>query len=259
MPIRLLTAFCLVAALAVPAAAQNALTVFAAASMRNALDNVNAAFTGATAVRVTASYAASSALAKQIAEGAPADVYVSANGKWMDFLQEQKLMAPGTRINLLGNSLVLVAPQSSRLDKVEISQGFDIASLAGDGRIAVADTRGVPAGLYTKAALQSLGAWQAAEPKLAQSENVRTTLAYVARGEAPIGIVYATDAQAEPKVKTIGVFPAASHPPITYPVAAIAGRQSKAATRYLHFLQTPAARAIFKRYGFRILMPPKSS
>jgi len=253
MPIRLLASICLVVALSVPAAAQGALTVFAAASMRNALDAVNAAFTRVTDIKVTASYAASSALAKQIAQGAPADVYISANERWMDFLQNKKLVAPGSRIDLLGNSLVLIAPKDSKLDKVEIGRGFDIARLAGDGRIAVADIRAVPAGLYAKAALQSLGAWQAAEAKLAQSENVRATLAYVARGETPLGIVYATDAQAEPKVKTIGVFPAGSHPPITYPVAAIAGRQNTAVTRYLHFLQIPAARAIFERNGFSLL------
>lgn len=259
MPIRLLAAICLVVALAAPAAAQDRLTVFAAASMRNALDDVNAAFTRASGIRVTASYAASSALARQIAQGAPADVYVSANEKWMDFLQNNKLVAPGSRVDLLGNSLVLIAPRDSKLDKVDIGRGFDIAGLAGDGRIAVADTKGVPAGLYARAALQSLGVWQAAKPRLAQSENVRATLAYVARGEAPLGIVYATDALVEPKVKVIGVFPAGTHPPITYPVAAIAGRQGKAVTRYLHFLQTQAAKAIFERYGFRFLVRPKAS
>ncbi len=182
--------------------------MFAAASMRNALDDVDKAFSKATGVKVTASYAASSALAKQIAQGAPADVYVSANIKWMDYLQKQKLVRDGTRVNLLGNALVLIAPKASKLDHVAIGQGFDIAKLAGKGRIAVADTQAVPAGLYAKAALTSLGAWAAAEPKLAQAENVRATLAYVARGETPLGIVYSTDAHVEPKVKIVGVFPA---------------------------------------------------
>jgi molybdate transport system substrate-binding protein len=242
-----------------PAAAQDTLTVFAAASMRNALDDVDAAFTKATGVKVTASYAASSALAKQIAQGAPADVYVSANVKWMDFLEQKKLVAPGTRVNLLGNRLVLIAPKNSKLDHVKIEKGFDIAKLAGKGRIAVADTKAVPAGLYAKAALTSLGAWTAAEPKLAQAENVRATLAYVARGETPLGVVYATDAKIEPKVKIIGVFPVGSHPAITYPVAGLAESKNAQAARYLHFLQTSAAKTIFEKYGFSFLVPPKAS
>ncbi len=242
-----------------PAAAQNTLTVFAAASMRNALNDVDAAFSKASGVKVTASYAASSALAKQIAQGAPADAFVSANVKWMDFLEQKKLVAAGTRINLLGNQLVLIAPKDSRLDHLKIEKGFDIAKLAASGRIAVADTKAVPAGLYAKAALTSLSAWKAAEPKLAQAENVRATLAYVARGETPLGIVYATDAHVEPKVKVIGVFPVGSHPAITYPVAGIAASKNAHVTRYLHFLQTPAAKAIFEKYGFSFLVPPKAS
>jgi molybdate transport system substrate-binding protein len=242
-----------------PVAALDAITVFAAASMRNALEDVDAAFTRATGVKVIASYAASSALAKQIVQGAPADVYVSANVKWMDFLAAKKLVAPGTRTDLLGNRLVLIAPNDSKIGKVEIVQGFDIARLAGDGRIAVADTKSVPAGLYTKAALQSLGVWAVAEPRLAQAENVRATLAYVARGETPLGIVYATDARVEPKVKIVGTFPAGSHPAITYPVAGLAESKSTHIGRYLHFLQTQAANAIFERYGFVVLIPSKAS
>jgi molybdate transport system substrate-binding protein len=258
---RLVAAFCLLltfAAAPQPAAAQDSLTVFAAASMRNALDDVNKAFTKATGVKVTASYAASSALAKQIAQGAPADVYVSANIKWMDYLQKQKLIVDATRVNLLGNSLVLIAPKGSKLNHIDIGKGFDIAKLAGSGRIAVADTKAVPAGLYAKAALQSLGAWKAAEPKLAQAENVRATLAYVARGETPLGIVYSTDAKIEPKVKIVGVFPAGSHPAITYPVAALKDAKSKAIAQYLRFLRTSAAKAIFEKYGFSFLIKPVS-
>lgn len=264
---RLTAGCCLLLALAAappPAAAaqsttvQDTLTVFAAASLRNALDEADQAFTKATGVKVTASYAASSALAKQIAQGAPADIYVSANIKWMDYLQEQKLIRDDTRVNLLGNALVLIAPRNSKLDRVTIGKGFDIAKLAGQGRIAVANTRAVPAGLYTKAALQSLGGWQAAEPKLAQAENVRATLAYVARGETPLGVVYATDAQVEPKVKIVGVFPTESHPAITYPMAALKDAKSKAVGRYLQFLRTPAAKAIFEKYGFRFLIKPVS-
>jgi molybdate transport system substrate-binding protein len=263
---RLVAAFCLLIPLATapqPATAQSSgdratLTVFAAASMRNALDDVDKAFTKVSGVRVTASYAASSALAKQIAQGAPADVYVSANVKWMDYLEKQKLIVDATRVNLLGNSLVLIAPKASKLDHVAIEKGFDIAKLAGKGRIAVADTKAVPAGLYAKAALKSIGAWKAAEPKLAQAENVRATLAYVARGEAPLGIVYSTDAKVEPKVKIVGVFPEGSHPPIKYPVAAMKDAKSKAVTQYLQFLRTPEAKAIFEQYGFTFLLKPVS-
>jgi molybdate transport system substrate-binding protein len=247
-----------------PASAQDTITVFAAASLRNALDDVDAAFAKATGVKVTASYAASSALAKQIAQGAPADVYVSANIKWMEFLDQKMLLVPGTRVDLLGNRLVLIAPKQSKLDHVEIGKGsgdlgFDIAKLAGSGRIAVADTKAVPAGLYAEAALTALGAWAAAAPKLAQAENVRATLAYVARGETPLGIVYATDAKIEPKVKIIGVFPVGSHPAITYPVAGLAASKNAHVARYLHFLQTGTAKAIFEKYGFSFLVPPKAS
>jgi molybdate transport system substrate-binding protein len=176
----------------------------------------------------------------------------------MDYLNEHKLIKPDTRVNLLGNALVLIAPTASKIDHVTIGQGFDIAKLAGDGRIAVADVKAVPAGLYAKAALTSLGAWAAAEPKLAQAENVRATLAFVARGETPLGIVYSTDAKIEPKVKIVGVFPENSHPSITYPVAATSDGKSTAVTRYLHFLRTESAKAIFEKYGFVFLIKPVS-
>jgi molybdate transport system substrate-binding protein len=242
-----------------PAVAQDGITVFAAASLRNALDDVGAAFTKKTGVKVVASYAASSALAKQIAQGAPADAFISANVKWMDFLADKKLVGLGTRVDLLGNSLVLIAPRDSKLSHVKIEEGFDIAKLAGDGRIAVAETKAVPAGLYAKAALTSLGTWHAAEPKLAQAENVRATLAYVARGETPLGIVYSTDAKIEPKVKIVGTFPAGSHPAITYPVSALAASKNAQVKIYLDFLQTQAAKTIFEKYGFSFLVPPKAS
>ncbi len=190
-----------------PLAAQETVTVFAAASLKNALDDTDAAFSKATGIKVVASYAASSALVKQIEQGAPADVFISADLRWMDYAVEHKLIKPDTRVNLLGNRLVLIAGNDSKLDKVAIDKGFDIAKLAGDGRIAVADVKAVPAGTYAKAALQSLGAWPAAEGKLAMAENVRATLAFVARGETAIGIVYETDAKIEPKVKIVGVFP----------------------------------------------------
>ena len=240
-----------------PLIAQDQITVFAAASLKNALDDTNAAFTKATGVKVVASYEASSALAKQIEQGAPADVFISADLRWMDYANEHKLIRPDTRVNLLGNKLVLIAPKDSKLDHVAIGDGFDIAKLAGDGRIAVADVKAVPAGLYAKTALEKLGAWSAAEPKLAMAANVRATLAFVTRGETPVGIVYETDAKIEPKVKIIGAFPDDSYPPVTYPVAATTNG-NRVAARYLRFLITPAAKAIFERYGFNFLIKPVS-
>jgi molybdate transport system substrate-binding protein len=241
-----------------PLIAQEQITVFAAASLKNALDDANAAFTTATGTKVTASYAASSVLARQIEQSAPADIFISADLKWMDYLAERKLVRSDTRVNLLGNKLVLIAPVDSKISSVTIDQGFDIAKLAGDGRIAVADVKAVPAGLYAKAALENLGAWPAAEPKLAQAENVRATLAFVARGEAPIGIVYETDAKIESKVKTVGVFPESSYPPIIYPIASTANTTNPGAARYLDFLRSAAVKAIFEKYGFSFLIRPIS-
>ena len=241
-----------------PVIAQEQITVFAAASLKNALDDVNAAFTKATGIKVVSSYEASSALARQIEQGAPADAFISADLRWMDYVAERKLINPNTRVNLLGNKLVLIAPVDSKLGNVTIGQGFDIAKLAGDGRIAVADVKAVPAGLYAKAALEKLGAWAAAEPKLAQAENVRATLAFVARGETPVGIVYETDAKIEPKVKIIATFPDDSYPPVTYPVAATADSKKPGVGQYFGFLRSPAAKAIFEKYGFSYLIKPVS-
>jgi molybdate transport system substrate-binding protein len=240
------------------AAAQDSLTVFAAASLKNALDDANAAFSKSTGIKVVASYAASSALVKQIEQGAPADVFISADLRWMDYAAEHRLIKPDSRANLLGNRLVLIAPKDSKLDHVAIGKGFDIAKLAGDGRIAVADVKAVPAGTYAKAALEQLGTWKAAEGKLAMAENVRATLAFVARGETAIGIVYETDAKIEPKVKIVGVFPDESYPPVTYPVAATAATSNAAVARYLNFLRSSAAKAIFEKYGFSFLIRPVS-
>ena len=257
MFVRLFALLGLLLAVGQPVAARETITVFAAASMKNALDDANAAFTKATGVKVTASYAASSALAKQIEAGAPADVFVSADMQWMDYVAQKNLIKADTRANLLGNKLVLIAPLESKLDKVPIGQGFDLAKLAGDGRIAVADVKAVPAGLYAKAALEKLGAWAAAEPKLAMAENVRATLSFVARGETPAGIVYATDAKVEPKVKIVGVFPDGSHPPVIYPVAATATAKADAG-KYLNFLRGSEAKTIFEKYGFSFLIKPVS-
>jgi molybdate transport system substrate-binding protein len=246
------------ALLATPTAqAQETVTMFAAASMKNAIDDINAAFTKATGVRVVTSLAASSALAKQIEQGAPADAFASADLEWMDYVEQKKLIKDGTRVNLLGNKLVLIAPKDSKTDNVTIGPGFDIAKLAGDGRIAVADVRAVPAGKYAKAALERLGGWAAAEPKLASAENVRAALALVGRGEAPLGIVYETDAKVEKNVKIVGYFPEDSHPPITYPVALTANSGPEAA-QYLAFLRSGVAKTVFETYGFTFLIKPTS-
>jgi molybdate transport system substrate-binding protein len=236
---------------------EKSIIVFAAASMKNALDDVDSAFTKQSGIKVVASYEASSALMKQIEQGAPADVFLSADIKWMDYGAERNLVKTDTRFNLLGNRLVLIAPKNSTIADVTIGPGFDLAALAGDGRIAVGDVRAVPAGLYAKAALEKLGAWAAVEPKLAMADNVRAALVLVARGEAPLGIVYKTDAEIDPGVKIVGLFPEDSHPPIIYPVALTANAKPDAAT-YLAFLRSQAARTIFEHYGFTYLVKPPS-
>jgi molybdate transport system substrate-binding protein len=233
------------------------LTVFAAASMKNALDDVDAAYTAKTGVKVVASYAASSVLAKQIDQGAPADIFLSADTDWMDYATKQKTINADTRSNLLGNSIVLIAPKDSGISNVSISSGFDLAKLAGQGRIATGDVSSVPVGKYAKAALEKLGAWDAAASKFAMAESVRAALTLVARGEATLGIVYATDAKVEPEVKIVGTFPADSHPPIIYPVAATTSAGPGAAN-YLAFLHTQAAKTIFEKYGFTFLVRPAS-
>jgi molybdate transport system substrate-binding protein len=241
-----------------PALAQDkTLTVFAAASMKNALEDVDAAFTAKTGIGIVVSYAASSALAKQIEQGAPADVFASADTDWMDYAVSRKTIAEPTRVNLLGNSIVLVAPKDSKIASVTIGSGFDLANLAGAGKIVTGDVKAVPVGKYAKAALEKLGAWEAAAPKFAMAESVRAALTLVARGEAVLGIVYATDAKVEPGVKVVGAFPADSHPAILYPVAATVIAKPEASD-YLAFLRSPAAKAIFERYGFTFLIRPTS-
>ena len=240
-----------------PAVAQETVTVFAAASLKDALDEVDAAFTRSTGIKVTASYASTATLVKQIEQGAPADLFASADLEWMDYARDKRLIRDDTRVNLLGNRLVLIVPKDSRLADVPIGPGFDLAALAGNGRIVTADVRAVPAGRYAKAALEKLGAWQNAQAKFAMTENVRAALALVARGETPLGIVYATDAKVEPNVKIVGAFPADSHPPIVYPFAAIAAAKPEAA-RYLAYLRSTAAKAAFERYGFSYLIKPTS-
>jgi molybdate transport system substrate-binding protein len=245
------------AAFSSASAEDKTLTVFAAASMKTALDDIDAAFTAKTGIKLTASYAASSTLAKQIEQGAPADVFVSADTDWMDYAAAKKTIDTATRVNLLGNSIVLIAPKGSRIEHVTIAQGLDLAKLAGDGRIATGDVKSVPVGKYAKAALEKLGAWQAAEPKFAMAESVRAALTLVARGEAVLGIVYATDAKVEPGVKIVGTFPADSHPPIIYPVAATATAKGEV-KEYLDYLHSQAAKAVLERYGFTYLIKPTS-
>jgi molybdate transport system substrate-binding protein len=233
------------------------ITVFAAASMTNALDAVDAAFTKQTGIKVVTSYDASSALIKQIERGAPADAFVSADLKWMDYGVEKKVINGSTRINLLGNVLVLIAAKDSKIDHVDIEPGFDLAKLADDGRIATGDVESVPIGLYAKGALDKLGVWPSVASKMTMTVNVRAALAHCARRETLLSIVYATDAKIEPVVKVVGVFPDNSHDPIIYPAAATVNAKP-GTIQYLAFLRSAAAKSIFQGYGFSVLAKPTS-
>jgi molybdate transport system substrate-binding protein len=228
------------------AAAHAQTLVFAAASLKNALDEVAATYPPKPVV----SYGASSALARQIESGAPADVFISADLDWMDHVEKKGLLAPGTRKALLGNRLVLIAPAKEPV-KLQPAPGFPISSHLKNGRIALAEPSSVPAGKYAKAAFETLGVWDQVAGKVAAAENVRAALLLVARGEARLGVVYQTDANAEPNVMVAGVFPAGSHPPIVYPVAALKGAKAGAAP-FLEFLSRPQARAIFEKHGFTV-------
>ena len=226
--------------------------VFAAASMKTALDAAAAAWKADTGKTVSIAYASSAALAKQIELGAPADIFISADLKWMDYLEKAKLIGAGTRQNLFGNKLVLIEPSDADTT-LEIAKNFDLAGAAGDGKIAVCMIDSCPAGLYARQALESLGVFASVEPKLAQADNVRNALTLVSRGEAKFGIVYATDARADPKVKVVGTFPASSHSPIVYPVALIASSANPDAAFFLAYLTSQAATKIFLEQGFEIL------
>lgn len=234
-------------------AATDTVVVFAAASLKNALDAVGKQWTAATGRKVTFSFAASAPLAKQIEAGAPADMFVSADLKWMDYAAEKKLIKPDTRVTLLGNKLVLVAPSDSKTT-IKIAKGFDLAGAIGDGKLATGDPKSVPAGTYAKAALTSLGVWDAVAPKIAGTDSVRSALAFVARGEANFGIVYQTDANSEPKVKVVDTFPADSHPPIVYPFAITATSQNPAASDFMAFLKTAPAAKVFEAEGFTVMV-----
>lgn len=247
----------LLSAFLIEAHAQNAdsktVTIFAAASLKNALDAAAKAHEAKAGDKAVISYAASSALAKQIEQGAPADVFISADLDWMDYVQKKNLIKNETRFNLLGNRLVLIAPASSTTT-LKIANGFPLAAALGTNHIAMGNVKAVPAGKYGVAALEKLGVWKDVEPKVAQADNVRAALALVAQGEAPFGIVYETDAAAEPKVKIVDIFPEDTHPPIIYPIAITAtAKNSDAAKAFIDYLKTPDAQAFFTKQGFTIV------
>lgn len=225
-------------------------TVFAAASLKNALDEVGAQY-AKTGGDARFSYAASSAIARQIEQGAPADIYVSADSDWMNYLADRKLIVASSRKDLLTNNLALIAPADSKV-ALKIGKGMPLAKALGDGRLAVAGPD-VPAGKYAKASLSALGVWDSVSGNLAQAENVRMALQYVARGESPLGIVYDTDAKVEPKVRIVGLFPAGTHPKIVYPVAVVAASKNPDAAKFMAYLSGPQAGAIFRKYGFTVL------
>ncbi len=238
----------------VPSAAADAAgtTVFAAASLKDALDEAARGFDAKSGNRTTISYGASSSLARQIEHGAPADILVSADAEWIDYLEERKLIRAGSRVNLLSNRLVLVSPSAGAIG-IRIEAGFPLARALGRDRLAMADPDHVPAGRYGRAALESLGVWTSVSGKIARSENVRAALALVARGEAPLGIVYSSDALAERRVRIVDEFPVSSHPRIVYAAALAAASRSAAAPGLLAFLRSPAARAIWVKHGFGVL------
>jgi molybdate transport system substrate-binding protein len=236
----------------VRAAQADNVVVFAAASLKNALDDAAHAFERQGGAPVKISYAASSQLAKQIESAAPADIFISADLAWMDYVQKRYLIQPATRKDLLGNRLVLVAPAGSGV-KIDIKPGFDLVGMTKGGRLAMADPASVPAGRYGKAALEKLGVWDSVAPHVAGAENVRAALLFVDRKETPLGIVYATDAASDPNVEVAGVFPEDTHPPIIYPIALTAASRNPDAVKFLAFLESPAARPAFEKQGFTVL------
>ncbi|MCB1477448.1 MAG: molybdate ABC transporter substrate-binding protein [Rhodobiaceae bacterium] len=243
---------CVVVALSPHKARADEIVVFAAASLKEAMDEISAGFAKETGHSAIISLAGSSALARQIQQGAPADIFISANAAWMDVLEKDGLIDPASRFDLLNNSLVLVA-HGRDADPVDIAPGMDLAGILGDGRLAMALVDAVPAGIYGKAALQSLGIWEQVAPKVAQADNVRAALALVSAGEAPMGIVYMTDAIADENVSVAGTFPAGTHPPIVYPAAAVAESDNPLTARFLEYLKGAAARAAFQSRGFAVV------
>jgi molybdate transport system substrate-binding protein len=231
--------------------------VFAAASLKNALDAINAQWQKETGKKATISYGASSALAKQIEQAAPAQMFISADLDWMDYVAQKKLIKPETRSNLLGNRIVLIA-HKDKAQAIDIKPRFDLAKALGDGRLAMANVDAVPAGKYGKAALEKLGVWASVSSKIAQAENVRAALLLVSRGEAPLGIVYQTDAAADPNVKIIGTFPEDGHPPIIYPIALTANASHPDAAAFLDYVKSAKARPLFEAQGFTVLNTGRS-
>lgn len=241
-----------------PGAAQGRdVVVFAAASLKTALDEIKAGWSRDTGTGVTVSYGGSNALARQIEQGAPADLFLSADLDWMDWAQGKGLVRAGSRVALLGNRLVLVAPKG-RAAALDLRPGLDLAAALEGGRLAIANPDAVPAGKYARAALKRLGAWEAVEDRTAPAENVRAALLLVARGEAPLGIVYKSDALAEPRVTVVGILPQDSHPPIVYPAALTAASTNPDADAFLRHLRSGAARAVFEKQGFTVLSQPAS-
>lgn len=235
--------------------AERDVTVFAAASLTNALQDIGKDYEASGGGNVKFSFAASSLLARQIEAGADADLFFAADAEWMDYLAERKLIRTATRRNVLSNRLVLIAPAGSTV-ALTVAPGFTLAAALGDSRLALADPDTVPAGKYAKAALTALGVWPSVASKLARAENVRAALAYVARGESALGIVYATDAKAEPKVKTVDTFPADTHPAIVYPVALTTNADGPQARAFLAYIVSDKAAAVFRRHGFQVLPSP---
>ncbi len=228
----------------------HAVTVFAAASLHEALEAVTRQYVRAGGPKVVVSYAGTAALARQIEHGAPADLFISADLAWMDFVAAKGLVDAATRVNLLGNRMVLISPATRAID-VKLTPGVRLAALLGDGRLAMADPDSIPAGKYAKAALESLGAWASISPRVVRAESVRAALVLVSRGEAPLGIVYATDARADNRVRVAGSFAASLHPPIVYPAAVLAAsREAANAGKLLQYLKSDAARALWEKFGF---------
>ena len=233
------------------------LVIFAAASLKNALDAISEQWRRETGKHAVMSYAASSTLAKQIEQGAPAQIFISADLDWMDYAAQRNLIKPETRSNLLGNRIVLIVPKD-KAQKVEIKPGFDLAKMLGDGRLAMANADSVPAGKYGKAALEKLGVWPSVSGSIAQAENVRAALLFVSRGEAPVGIVYQTDAAADPGVAIAGTFPENTHPPIIYPIALTAGAINTDAEAFLAYIKSAKAKPLFEAQGFTVLSSGRS-
>ena len=235
------------------AVAETEIVVFAAASTTNAVTEIGERYEVLQLGRITPSFASASTLAKQIENGAPADVFISADEKWMDYLEEKNLLTRGSRFDLLSNRIVLIAPADSALKQIDVMPGFSlIGALGRDGRLSMGDPDHTPVGIYGKKALENLGSWDPVKDRLAPMKDVRAALVLVERGEAPLGLVYATDAAISRKVRVVGTFPADSHPPIVYPAAVVADGKIPEAQKFLSFLKSPDVRKVFEKYGFEV-------